>query len=178
MDQAEREDRLEALFSNYASDVLAYGMRRGASRVDAEDMMIETFVVCCRHLDGMPDPGLPWLIAVARRVLANQRRSRSRRSTLLEKIQRHSDRIESPSDFPEHMADEELMGAVRKLSAVDRESLFLVAWEGLTHEEAAQVAGCSRSAFTRRFRHARRQLHAHLERDRTQRVVGSDIRDA
>ncbi len=178
MDQAEREDRLEALFSNHASDVLAYGMRRGASRVDAEDMMIETFIVCCRHMDEMRDPGLPWLIAVARRVLANQRRSRSRRSTLLEKIQIHSDRPEPQPDFPRHMADEELMGAIRKLSDVDRESLFLVAWEGLTHEEAAQVAGCSRSAFTRRFRHARRRLRAHLERDRTQSVLETDIRDA
>jgi len=174
MDQAEREDRLEALFSNYASDVLAYGMRRGASRVDAEDTMIETFVVCCRHLDEMPNPGLPWLIAVARRVLANQRRTKSRQSTLVEKIGRH---VVTPERGAETLAatdDEKLLSALASLNEVDRETLFLVAWEGLTHAEAAQVVGCSRSAFTRRFKHARRRLHAHLERDRTQKVLGTE----
>jgi len=174
MDRVERERRLQALFSKYASEVLAYGMRRGASRLDAEDVMIETFVVCYRRLDELPDPGLAWLLAVARRVLANQRRARTRHSALLDKIETYSDPTGPAVELPGDMGDQEFMFALAALSEVDRETLFLVAWEGLTHEEAAQVVGRSRSAFTRRFKHACRRLHAQLERDRTQEAVETE----
>jgi RNA polymerase sigma-70 factor (ECF subfamily) len=37
--------------------------------------LAETFLVAWRRLDDVPDDPLPWLYRVARRVLANQRRS-------------------------------------------------------------------------------------------------------
>ena len=86
MDQGEREQRLRELYLAHAQQVLAYALRRGASRADAEDLVIETFLTLWRRLDDLSDPGLPWLLAVARRVLANQRRSASRRVALERKI--------------------------------------------------------------------------------------------
>jgi RNA polymerase sigma-70 factor, ECF subfamily len=35
-----------------------------------------------RRLDEVPDPALPWLLGVARRVVANQRRGEQRRERL------------------------------------------------------------------------------------------------
>ena len=150
MDQVERERRLEALFATYASEVLAYALRRGLSRPDAEDVMVETFVVCCRHLEEMPDLGLAWLLAVARRVLANHRRAKTRQGRLLERISIFTDRPAPPAGLAAPIGDRELAQALGALSHAHREALLLVAWEGLTQGEAARVLGCSRSFFARR----------------------------
>ena len=44
--------------------------------------MAETFLVAWRRLDDVPADALPWLYGVARRVLANQRRSADRGAAL------------------------------------------------------------------------------------------------
>jgi DNA-directed RNA polymerase specialized sigma24 family protein len=76
-----RDERFEGLFrENYAS-VRAYALRR-ASRDAAQDVVAETFLVAWRRLDDVPRDALPWLYAVARRVLANQRRSAHRSAAL------------------------------------------------------------------------------------------------
>jgi DNA-directed RNA polymerase specialized sigma24 family protein len=68
------EERFEGLFrQNYAA-VRAYALRRAPHDV-AQDVAAETFLVAWRRLDDVPDDALPWLYGVARRVLANQRRS-------------------------------------------------------------------------------------------------------
>ena len=58
-------------------------MRRTNTPADAEDVAAETFTIAWRKLDAVPrgEP-LPWLYAVARRVLANQRRGLGRRERL------------------------------------------------------------------------------------------------
>ena len=62
---------------------------------------------------------------------------------------------------------EELFEALARLKDNERELLLLVAWDGLTHEEAAKVLGISRSAFTKRFGRARSRLEAQIGRNRT-----------
>jgi RNA polymerase sigma-70 factor (ECF subfamily) len=71
----------EALFHQHADAVLAYAIRR--SDVDAaEEVVAETFAVAWRRLDVVPDPALPWLLGVVRRVLANELRSLGRAEAL------------------------------------------------------------------------------------------------
>jgi RNA polymerase sigma-70 factor (ECF subfamily) len=48
--------------------------------------------------------------------------------------------------------------AVHALSARDREILMLVAWDGLSVDEAATALGCSRGAAKVRFHRAKRRL--------------------
>src|SRR3954468_24387404 len=58
--------------------VLAYA-RSVASREDADDAVAETFAIAWRRQRDIPRGAeLGWLIGVARRVLANARRSRRR----------------------------------------------------------------------------------------------------
>jgi len=45
----------------------------------------------------------------------------------------------------------------------EREALLLVGWDGLDHTRAAVVAGCSRSAFTKRLSRARHRLTELME---------------
>jgi RNA polymerase sigma-70 factor, ECF subfamily len=171
--RAEAERELEDLFLRYSPDVLTYALRRGASRADADDVVAETFAVCWRRRSEIPHPSLPFLFAVARRVLSNQRRGKNRRSALIAKIDTLSDRSETGTAPLADFADEELLLALAGLGEAEREAILLVSWEGLTHEEAAQVLGCSRSAITRRVKNARQSISAHLERGRTQEVIGT-----
>ena len=72
-------DRLTRLFDSHATAVRSYLYRRLTGAPDpaqeADDLTAEVFIVAWRRLDYIPaDAELPWLYAVARRVLANARR--------------------------------------------------------------------------------------------------------
>jgi len=66
----------------HSASVLAYAYNRGASRSEAEDVVSEVFLVCWRRLDIVKDPAALWILEVARKVCANQRRSWDRRGAL------------------------------------------------------------------------------------------------
>lgn len=57
---------------------------------------------------------------------------------------------------------ERCLAALAELSPVDRELLLLVAWEGLTTEQAAAVLGISRKTLAVRMFRARQRLQDHL----------------
>lgn len=67
--------------------VMAYLLRR-ADRETAIDVAAETFLVAWRRIDDIPegDQARLWLYGVARRVLANQRRSRGRFRSMTERV--------------------------------------------------------------------------------------------
>ena len=133
-----------------------YALRR-TDRDTAQDVVAETFTVAWRRLDKVPEKPLPWLYGVARRVLANQRRSTRRLTSLRRKL-------EPDADTAPELADPELAAALRALPAIDREILALVAWEGLTAAEAAVVLDCTSTAARLRLHRARARLAAALGR--------------
>src|SRR5918999_4742963 len=81
----ERHERFQRLYEEHAEAVLRYARRRTTPEA-AEDALAETFVVAWRRLDRVPAEPRAWLLAVARRVLANQRRGDSRREALVAKL--------------------------------------------------------------------------------------------
>jgi RNA polymerase sigma factor (sigma-70 family) len=154
-----RTQRFEHLFrENYAA-VRGYALRRTAADA-AQDAVAETFLVAWRRLDDVPEDALPWLFGVARRVLANQRRSAGRVAALEDRL------AASAADAGSHEEGvgeaDALRSALGCLSERDREALMLVAWHGLSGARAARAAGCSRTAFGVRLHRARRRLAAQL----------------
>jgi len=156
-----RHESFEGLFrENYAA-VRAYALRR-ASPEAAQDVVAETFLVAWRRLDDVPADALPWLYAVARRVLANQRRSADRGAALERRLAGAATPRGAP-DPGDTLGDNELMRlALGRLPEHSREALMLVAWHGLTGARAARAAGCSRAAFAVRLHRARAHLTAEL----------------
>ncbi len=146
-----RRERFEAIFEERFRFVSAYVCRR-AGEGEADDAVAETFVVAWRRLDEMPLEARPWLLGVARRVLANQRRAAVRRGDLTSRLVHESS---APAEPPER---EPILQALAQLSDGDREILLLVAWEGLSTSEVAAVFGCSRAAAKVRLHRARRRL--------------------
>lgn len=151
--------RFDALFTEHQRRVLAYAMRRTQALADAEDVAAETFTIAWRKLDAIPDDPLPWLYAVARRVLANHRRGLGRRERLAALL-----RVE---DVPTPLrAGEDLDGpafaALASLSAADQEILRLVAWEELGNQQIAAVLGITANAVAIRLHRARARFAAAL----------------
>lgn len=158
---AAREERFEGLFrANYPA-VRAYALRR-TSPDAAQDVVAETFLVAWRRLDEVPADALPWLYGVARRVLANQRRTADRGAALEDRLAGAAPRLPG-RDPGDSAGDAELLRvALGRLSETSREALMLVAWQGLSGARAARAAGCSRAAFAVRLHRARARLAAEL----------------
>jgi RNA polymerase sigma-70 factor (ECF subfamily) len=142
----------ERIYDDHAEAVRAY-VRRRAPRDVVDDVVSETFVVCLRRLDVVPAEPLPWLYAVARKILANERRKAGREVPGAVEVVYE----------PEAVGDAELARAFAQLSERDREVLRLVAWEGLSLRDAATVLDCSAVACRVRYHRAKSRLAARLE---------------
>ena len=152
-------DRLARLWYAHYPAVLAYARRR-APEETAKDVASAAFTVLWRRIDQPLDDPLPWLLGVARRELANQRRGEARRRRLGIRARTAVPVEPDPADRAVDQA--EARGALARLRDDDREVLMLVAWEGLDATRAATVLGISPAAFAVRLHRARRRLESHL----------------
>ena len=150
---------LEALWHEWHRHVLAYALRR-ADPATAEDVVAETFLIAWRRLADVPERPLPWLLGVARRVLANQRRGERRRRALVDHLRVRT----SAAAAPEAASEGRALRALASLGERDREALLLHAWEGLDHAEAGTVMGCSAATFAVRLHRARQRFERELAR--------------
>jgi RNA polymerase sigma-70 factor (ECF subfamily) len=149
-------ERFEQIYDEHREAVRAF-VRRRAPEAVVDDVVSETFLVCWRRLDRVPDEPLPWLYSVARKTLANQRRR-------LEREERLGGAAFAPATAaPELVGDSALAAAFAALAERDREVLRLVAWEGLSLGQAAVVLGCSPVACRVRYHRAKTRLARRLE---------------
>jgi RNA polymerase sigma-70 factor (ECF subfamily) len=156
--------RFECCFRDHYAQLLAFSMRRVSGREIAEDVVADTFAVAWRRRDRIPDPALPWLYAIAARVIANQYRSTRRRHNLDVRLVHEAGAVAPESDPAESLNRRDAFSAAfALLTEPEREVLRLVAWDGLDTRDAARVFGCSPGAFRVRLHRARRKLAKQLE---------------
>jgi RNA polymerase sigma-70 factor (ECF subfamily) len=158
-------ERFERIYRENFRTVLRFA----AARIDperAKDVAAETFLVAWRRLDDIPTEPRPWLLGVARKVIAGQFRSEKRRDALAVRVGAEHDTSAGPADLAAVLADrDEVLAAFAALGERDREVLRLVAWDGLDAAEAAEVLDVTRLAFAVRLHRARRRLARALEPD-------------
>jgi RNA polymerase sigma-70 factor (ECF subfamily) len=155
------EKEFEKLYALYAGAVRGYAMRR-CDRETADDVVADVFLVAWRRRAELPEDALPWLLGIARRVLANHARSQSRRVRLRDRLAAEPIMVAAPAHV-DGRASAPLRAALASLSERDRELLLLVAWEGLELQQAAEVLGVRPNTLAVRFHRARRRLSAALE---------------
>jgi RNA polymerase sigma factor (sigma-70 family) len=154
------DDRFEALYRSSYKAIFGYVLRRSDDDLDAVgDLVAEVFVVALRRQDAIPAPpqDRPWLYGVARRVLLDHRRRHSRRLRLESRLRTQAALSETRpgDDEPSLMR---VRAAMEQLRPADREALQLVAWDGLSHAEAAQVLHCTPNAVALRVHKAKARL--------------------
>jgi RNA polymerase sigma-70 factor (ECF subfamily) len=161
-DETADRERFERLYRENFRAVLRFA----GARIDperAKDVAAETFLVAWRRIDDVPAEPRPWLLGVARRVIAGQFRSESRREALALRLQTARGGAVGEADLAGELGDrEQVLAAFAGLGERDREVLRLVTWDALTAAEAAEVLDVSRLAFAVRLHRARRRLERAL----------------
>jgi RNA polymerase sigma factor (sigma-70 family) len=163
---ADRRARFDEVYEAYSGLILAYAARRTDDPEAALDVVSETFTVAWRRVGEIPAgvEARPWLYGVARRVLANQRRGVARRVRLDQRLAaelraRPLEGVES--GWP---VDGELIRvALSALNDSDCDLLMMLAWDGLSRSEIADVLGTSTANLRLRIHRARKRLERQLE---------------
>ena len=121
--------RFEQIYEEHQEALRVFVQRRAPESI-VDDVVSETFLICWRKLERIPDEPLPWLYAVARKTLANQRRRLAREQRV-----DAADPASAVAEL-EPVGDTALAAAFAALSEHDREVLRLIAWEGLSLSQA------------------------------------------
>jgi RNA polymerase sigma-70 factor (ECF subfamily) len=149
---------LERLYTSHAKAVTAYARRR-IDRAIADDVVSEVFLTAWRHIDEAPADERAWLLGIARKTLANQRRAVRRQVALFERMAAgHTGATEDPLPVDG--------GALRALAALrpsDRELLLLITWDEVTPGQAAQILGIRPSTLSMRLKRARERFARALD---------------
>ncbi len=156
---------LAALFDRYGDRIYNHCFRHLGDWAEAEDATSSVFLEVWRHRrrvrlhDGSV---LPWLYGVATNVCRNAGRSRRRRLRAVARLPRpapEADHAEAVSDRVGAEARmQEVLARVEALPAHEREVLGLVAWAGLSYDQAAAALDVPVGTVRSRLSRARSRL--------------------
>jgi RNA polymerase sigma factor (sigma-70 family) len=158
-------ERFEDLYVAYYPAIYKYVARRlrvTSASQDASDVTAEVFLTVWRRISDLPRPpgDRLWIYGVARRTVERQQRGATRWDRLHLKLRTKTVQT-TPADRDDEPAVR-VRAALVALKPRDRESVYLVLWDGLSHAEAAEVLGCSVNALAVRLHRARSRLRARL----------------
>lgn len=159
--------RFAEVYKAYHWHVYAYCLRRTSHEM-VDDAVADTFLTAWRKVDDLPvgTDALPWLYSVAYRVLGRQWRAASRRKRLAEKLAGAGVEYVTPPEMfvVANHENDQVVTAVSKLNASDREVIRLAVWEDLDRPQIALVLGISTDAVRQRLYQARKRLVSEYER--------------
>lgn len=162
------EDEFRAVFDSLYPDILSYAGRR-TDPSTAEDVVSETFFVVWRRWPDAPETEdekqslRAWTFGVARHMLSNAQRAKFRTSkldTALKAAVFAGVPVVEPDHGPMVDARQAATAVFLKLPPREQEILQMVAWEGLSIDEVAEVLDTSKTAIAMRLVRARRRLAA------------------
>ncbi len=155
-------EQFTVLYDQHCRQVYAYVVSR-AGRQLAEEVVSEVFLITWRRLADVPAPALPWLLTVARNVVTDQFRA-ARRQSVAAELQAWASEPRAVSDVADEVTERlTVLNALATMSEADRELLTLLAWQGLTPRQAAEVVGCSTPTLFVRLHRARRRLERAMD---------------
>jgi RNA polymerase sigma factor (sigma-70 family) len=164
-----REPELFAeIFDRHYAEIHGYVARRLGPGL-ADDVAAETFLIAFDRRDryDVAHPfARPWLYGIASNLVSRHRRAEIRRYRALARVgvdaatDGHVDQIEGRVDA--ESARGLLAAALATIPAKDRDVLLLVAWAGLSGEEAGRSLGVPAGTARSRLHRARKKVRAAL----------------
>jgi RNA polymerase sigma-70 factor (ECF subfamily) len=137
-------EALADLFDRYGDRIYNHCFRTTGDWTEAEDATSTVFLEVWRHRGRVrlhEDSALPWLYGVATNVCRNLTRSRRRGRRALAALPTPHPEPDHADGVTDRLASEDRMravlAAIEALPAREREVLGLVAWSGLSYEDAA-----------------------------------------
>jgi RNA polymerase sigma-70 factor (ECF subfamily) len=165
--QAQAGDRaaIERLLARYEQPIYRFGLRMCGNEDAAREVLQETLLAAFRHLPGFRgDAALStWLYQIARSFCIKARRGERPLEPLDERVAEAAHAGPAP-DASAHARQigAAIAAAVGALPPEQREALVLRDVEGLSAEEAAEVAGIEVGALKSRLHRARVEVRGHL----------------
>lgn len=161
-------DEFAGVFDRHADEIHAYVERR-LDVHQADDVTAETFHVAFRkrrRYDLTRLDARPWLYGIAANLIAGYRRTEVRRLKAIARVHHEADVHEEERSVERASAAAmrpALAGAIARLTAAERELLFLVAWAELTYEEAAEALKIPVGTVRSRLHRTKAKLRRHLD---------------
>ncbi|GAA2130241.1 RNA polymerase sigma factor [Actinomadura napierensis] len=161
-------DRFTAVYDLHYADIHRYVAGRLGPQA-ADDVVAETFLAAFRRRTSFdPSRGAvrPWLFGIATNLIAQHRRTETRRYRVLARVGvdrdpgGHDDRV--ATSVSAESLQPSLARALAGLSGKDRDVVLLKALAQLSHEEIADVLGVPYGTVGSRLNRARRKLRAAL----------------
>lgn len=153
---------VEELVHRLSPSLSRYFMTPQSSLSDVEDLVQECWLRIhrSRHTYRASEPLLPWIFAIARHTVLDDRR-RQRRRAAREVL------LADPQDLASHVTAEsshapDVVGLLGRLPAGDRDLLLLLKVTGMTMQEAARATSSSVAATKQRAHRAYARLRAFL----------------
>lgn len=153
------------LVRDYSRPVFDYMWRMVDDRALAEDLSQDVFVTALTHIGELryPDRARSWLFAIA----ANRLRHHFRRARLIHWLPIEAAHKTNADHRGLSATTIAVQGALRQLTAEDREILVLCGYCGFKAAEAAESLGISTDALAKRWQRARRRFSEIMERGDT-----------
>ena len=152
------------IFDRHADGIYRYAARRLGQQA-AADVVSEVFLAAFRNrrrYDTCRTDARPWLYGIAANVISQHVRTQRRQASVLAAV---------PATPPADVVVDEALGrvtaarlrpliarALDQLSGDDRELVLLVAWAGLSYEQAAQALGIPLGTVRSRLHRIRAKL--------------------
>ncbi|HEV8324988.1 MAG TPA: sigma-70 family RNA polymerase sigma factor [Myxococcota bacterium] len=174
------------LVRRYRPRIYALGLHLTGSASDADDIAQEVFLRAYNALDTFEGRGefFSWLYRIALHLALNQKRNRARRGgpALDDPRVEFAVAVDAHGD-PRRAAAlrqlyRRLIGALDHLTPVLRSTVVLVALQGMSHAEAADVLDTNAGTIAWRIHEARQRLRAELSGARQPPPIPADARTA
>lgn len=163
-------DAFGVLWERHARAVLGFCLARTGDRARAEDLTSTVFLEAWRRRKSVEltrASALPFLLGVANNVTRNADRSLRRYRGALSRLAPAAAAPHGPEDdivdrIDSQRAFDDAIRAITILSQGERDVFALVAWSGLTYDEAADTLGIPVGAVRSRLWRARQKLQLAL----------------
>jgi RNA polymerase sigma-70 factor (ECF subfamily) len=134
------------------------------NRADAEDAVQDTMMQALRSFHRY-QPGTncrAWLATILQRVISNRRRARGRSILVSDPDDGFASMVPFVPPVPQHLTDEEMLQALRRLPVPFQEVVVLCDVEELTYKEAAEALAIPLGTVMSRLHRGRAHLRAEL----------------
>jgi RNA polymerase sigma-70 factor (ECF subfamily) len=158
---AARADRAETLWDRFAAPLRSFVAKRAPREVDTEDVLQDVFVRIQEQLPKLREEDRidAWIFQIARNVVADAFRRRTRREALGERVTAEGQAQASDDD---RAAEASLAGClasmINELPEPYRQAIELTEIRGMTQAEAARLVGISVSGMKSRVQRGREHL--------------------
>ncbi len=162
-------DAASCLYDRYASLLLALAVRIVRDRAEAEDVLHDAFVTMSeRAAQYTPDRGsvIAWLVTLVRNLSIDRTRRRERRGVILRRVA--SEDLGAAAQSPEQLLSDatsfaRVRRALGQLPDVQRQTLEIAFFEGLSYPEIAERDGVPLGTVKSRAARALTSLREALE---------------